>query len=61
MKVLGQDYIEQVYRLLPHDGRVVTMPINYLYCGLIMRRCPTQIIAVSRHPMDSAMRHLKLI
>ena len=61
MKILGQDYTKQVYRLLPHEGRVVDkMPINYLYCGLIHAALPNaQIIAVSRHPMDSCYAAFK--
>lgn len=61
MKVLGQDYCEQVHRLLPYEGRVVDkMPINYLYCGLIHAALPNaQIIAVSRDPMDSCYSAFK--
>ncbi|MDP8985170.1 MAG: sulfotransferase [Pseudomonadota bacterium] len=49
---LGRDYIRRV-RDLHGEGRFIDkMPLNYLYCGLILRALPgAKIIHMTRHPM----------
>lgn len=50
---LGRDYLQRAYAASDGTGRFVDkMPLNYLYCGLILRALPNaRIVHVTRHPM----------
>jgi tetratricopeptide (TPR) repeat protein len=50
---LGRDYLARARAAYGGSGRFVDkMPLNYLYCGLILRALPqARIVHVVRHPM----------
>jgi tetratricopeptide (TPR) repeat protein len=50
---LGADYLARARASSGVEGRFIDkMPLNYLYCGLILRALPNaRIIHVTRHPM----------
>jgi hypothetical protein len=50
---LGEDYLRRARGTFGGSGRFIDkMPLNYLYCGLILRALPNaKIIHVTRHPM----------
>lgn len=50
---LGRDYLRRAYDSFGGSGRFIDkMPLNYLYCGLILRALPgAKIIHATRHPM----------
>jgi hypothetical protein len=50
---LGEDYLRRARGAFGGTGRFIDkMPLNYLYCGLILRALPNaKIIHVTRHPM----------
>jgi hypothetical protein len=49
---LGHEYLRRARATIPHGRFTDKMPLNYLYCGLIMRALPqARIIHLTRHPM----------
>src|SRR5277367_2947295 len=60
---LGRDYLEKVYYAVPPGSRFIDkMPLNYLYCGLIMRALPkAKIVHLTRQPMASCYSMYKTL
>jgi hypothetical protein len=60
---LGSAYVESTR---PHTGHtshfVDKLPLNFLYCGLILRALPNaKIVHVTRHPMDTCFAVYKTL
>jgi tetratricopeptide (TPR) repeat protein len=60
---LGRDYLTRVLAHGAHGSRFTDkLPLNYLYCGLIMRALPrARIIHISRHPMATGYAMYKTL
>jgi hypothetical protein len=60
---LGREYLARVKSTLGDDRRFTDkMPLNYLYCGLIIRSLPNaKIVHVSRHPMAACFAMFKML
>ncbi|HMD74124.1 MAG TPA: sulfotransferase [Steroidobacteraceae bacterium] len=60
---LGRDYLRRAHDSFGGAGRFIDkMPLNYLYCGLILRALPNaKIIHVTRHPMAVAYAMYKTL
>jgi tetratricopeptide (TPR) repeat protein len=60
---LGRDYLERAYDTFGGTGRFIDkMPLNYLYCGLILRALPNaRIIHLTRHPMAAGYAMYKTL
>lgn len=60
---LGSGYVESTR---PHTGHIPRfvdkLPLNFLYCGLILRALPNaKIVHLSRHPMDTCFAMYKTL
>ena len=60
---LGRDYLQRAYDAFGGTGRFIDkMPLNYLYCGLILRALPNaRIIHMTRHPMAAGYAMYKTL
>jgi len=60
---LGRDYLSRSYDTFGGAGRFIDkMPLNYLYCGLILRALPNaRIIHMTRHPMAAGYAMYKTL
>ena len=60
---LGQDYLRRARSAFGSDGRCIDkLPLNYLYCGLILRALPNaKIIHMTRHPMAAGYAMYKTL
>jgi tetratricopeptide (TPR) repeat protein len=60
---LGEDYLRRARGAFGGAGRFIDkMPLNYLYCGLILRALPNaKIIHVTRHPMAAGYAMYKTL
>ena len=60
---LGRDYLQRSYDTFGGTGRFIDkMPLNYLYCGLILRALPgAKIIHMTRHPMAAGYAMYKTL
>jgi tetratricopeptide (TPR) repeat protein len=60
---LGRDYLQRAYDTFGGAGRFIDkMPLNYLYCGLVLRALPNaQIIHMTRHPMAAGYAMYKTL
>jgi tetratricopeptide (TPR) repeat protein len=60
---LGQDYLRRARGAFGGGGRFIDkMPLNYLYCGLILRALPNaKIIHMTRHPMAAGYAMYKTL
>jgi tetratricopeptide (TPR) repeat protein len=60
---LGQDYLRRARGAFGGAGRFIDkMPLNYLYCGLILRALPNaKIIHMTRHPMAAGYAMYKTL
>jgi tetratricopeptide (TPR) repeat protein len=60
---LGSAYVESTRPHTGHTPRFVDkLPLNFLYCGLILRALPNaKIVHVTRHPMDTCFAVYKTL
>ena len=60
---LGQDYLRRARGAFGGGGRFIDkMPLNYLYCGLLLRALPNaKIIHMTRHPMAAGYAMYKTL
>jgi tetratricopeptide (TPR) repeat protein len=60
---LGRDYLRRAHAAFEGEGRFSDkMPLNYLYCGLILRALPNaKIVHMTRHPMAAGYAMYKTL
>jgi tetratricopeptide (TPR) repeat protein len=60
---LGRDYLQRARARVPGGQRFIDkMPLNYLYCGLILRALPAaKIVHLHRHPMAAGYAMYKTL